>query len=261
MASVKNLSRTAKIIIAVVVCVVIVGAGVGGAFYNQWKDLPEVVVASAELGSVSQHYSTTAQVQSREKTIYEALDGVVVNSVEVQVGDVVNEGTVLATFDTSALGDTLESKRKSYQRAKTAYDDAVDAAAEAEENLPKIEQQIAELEQKIEADRTSTTTTTAPAATAPATTVASSNTSSGGVLDSIINSIIGGSGTSTILHPRVRWWLKNRAPHRRAPHSRSRCCSGGDDPALRSSASVSEVPDTPSSAAYSCPPRSPSYCP
>ena len=199
MASVKNLSRTAKIIIAVVVCVVIVGAGVGGAFYNQWKDLPEVVVASAELGSVSQHYSTTAQVQSREKTIYEALDGVVVNSVEVQVGDVVNEGTVLATFDTSALGDTLESKRKSYQRAKTAYDDAVDAAAEAEENLPKIEQQIAELEQKIEADRTSTTTTTAPAATAPATTVASSNTSSGGVLDSIINSIIGGSGTSSQL--------------------------------------------------------------
>ena len=199
MASVKNLSRTAKIIIAVVVCVVIVGAGVGGAFYNQWKDLPEVVVASAELGSVSQHYSTTAQVQSREKTIYEALDGVVVNSVEVQVGDVVNEGTVLATFDTSALGDTLESKRKSYQRAKTAYDDAVDAAAEAEENLPKIEQQIAELEQKIEADRTSTTTTTAPAATAPATTAASSNTSSGGVLDSIINSIIGGSGTTNQL--------------------------------------------------------------
>lgn len=191
MASIKNLSRTAKIVIIVVVAVVVIAAIVGGVVYNHWKDAPEVVVSPVTLGSVSQSYSTTAQVQAKDQTVYEALDGVVVKTVDVQVGDVVNEGTVLATFDTSALGDTLESHRKAYQKAKTAYEDAVQAAADAERELPELEKQIAELQQKIEYDRTSTTTASASVTEAP--TQASS--SSGGVLDSIISSITGGTGT------------------------------------------------------------------
>ncbi len=192
MASVKNLSRTAKIIILVVVVVVVAAAIAGGTIYNRWKDAPEVVLSPVTLGSVSQNYSTTAQVQAKEQTVYEALDGVVVKTVDVQVGDVVNEGTVLATFDTSALGDTLESHRKSFQKAKTAYEDAVQAAADAEEQLPELERQIAELQQKIENDRTSTTTAATSSATEAPTQAASA---SGGMLDSIISSITGGTGT------------------------------------------------------------------
>lgn len=193
MDSEQKLSRTAKIVIAVVVAVVIAGAGVGGTFYKQYRARPEVVVTEVARGNVSQYYSTTAQVKSKDRTIYEALDGVVVNTVDVKVGDVVNEGTLLATFDTSALGPTLEQKRKAMDRAKTNYNDAVAAAQNAEVELPKINQQIADLEKQIEENKTSTTVA---ATTAAPTTTAAPSSSGGGLLDSIISSITGGSGTS-----------------------------------------------------------------
>lgn len=195
MAKLRNLGTTAKVVIAVAVAVVIAGASVGGYFLNSYKNSPEVVLADVARGNVSQNYSTTAQVKSKEKTVYEALDGVVVKTVDVKVGDVVNEGTLLATFDTSALGSTLEEKRKSMQTAKTAYNEAVEKAKEAEVNLPKIEKQIEELEKKIEADKASSVNSTA----APATTEPQSSSGSGSVLDSVISSITGGNGTSSQL--------------------------------------------------------------
>lgn len=188
-----------KIIIAVVLVVLLVGGGVGAGFYKQYKSRPEVVLSDVVKGSVSQHYSTTAQVKAKNQTVFEALDGVIVKTVDVKVGDVVNEGDLLATFDTSALGGNLEQKKKDWDRAKTTYDDAVEAAKNAEVELPKIQQQIADLEKKIEEDKTSTTVT--EQASAPESTQATepSTSSGGGILDSIISSITGGSGTSSQL--------------------------------------------------------------
>lgn len=197
MEKLKNLSSTAKIVIAVILAVVIIAASVGGVFLSKYKNAPEVVLADVVFGNVSQNYSTTAQIKSKDKTVYEALDGVVVKTVEVKVGDVVQEGTVLATFDTSALGDPLESKRKSWQTAKTAYEEAVQSAKDAEVDLPKIEKQIEELEKQIEENKTAVTDapTTAPAVTEPP-----KSSSSGGLLDSVISSITGGSGTLSQLN-------------------------------------------------------------
>jgi len=141
----------------IIVCLVIL-ALVAYVAYNNFKPKERVSYNVTEVykGDIQTTYETTGTVVSSSSVKYEALEGVIVDAVNVSVGDTVNEGDVLATFDVTPLKTTLEEYRKAYVKAKNAYDsqakqisDANSSANNAKQEITRLNNEIAVLEAEI----------------------------------------------------------------------------------------------------------------
>lgn len=138
-----------KIGVAVVLVIAIV-AGVFVYVHKQSEDKFEAVIMEVNTSTIKQTLSTQGVVESMNRGEYEIFDGVVVKEVFVKLGDKVEEGQLLATFEPSSLNGILAEKQTAYDTAKINYHNSVNSAKEAEAKLPAIDAEIATLEKEVE---------------------------------------------------------------------------------------------------------------
>ena len=111
----------------------------------------EVSLIEVSTGNVTETISSTGKVISTSKTTYQIFDGVKVQEVDVKLGDSVEKGQKLASFDCASAKALVDEKKEAYDKAKKAYDDTIQAAKTASTTLPQIESKIAKLEKEIAA--------------------------------------------------------------------------------------------------------------
>ncbi len=154
----------------IITCLVILGL-IGYVAYNNFKpqDLVKYNVSEVYKGDIQTTYETTGTVVSSNSVKLQALEGVIVDSVNVSVGDVVEEGDVLATFDVTPLKPTLEEYRKAYSKAKSAYDtqakqisDVSSSVSSAKQEITRLNNEIAVLEAEIAVADSAVDTSAAP---------------------------------------------------------------------------------------------------
>ncbi|MDR1629436.1 MAG: hypothetical protein LBS36_04390 [Oscillospiraceae bacterium] len=187
----KKKSKKWKIVLAVSLAVIIIGGAVTFQVYRTEKSKLEVNLAELTIGNVVKTFSTSAPVESASTSVFYAIDGVRVLDVNVKVGDVVEPGTLMATFDPSSVEEARQEKQRAADNAATAYSDALKAAESAKEALPAIETEIEKLEQEGES--------TSGTATTPSFDISSILGSLGGILGGSgldLSSMMGSSFTS-----------------------------------------------------------------
>ena len=132
-----------------VLLVVAVVVGVIFAVQKKNDDRFEAVILDVGTSTVKQTLSTQGVVESTNRGEYEIFEGVVVKEVSVKLGDKVEKGQLLATFEPSSLNGILSEKQSAYDMAKINYHNSINSANEAAAKLPSINADIAELEKEV----------------------------------------------------------------------------------------------------------------
>lgn len=146
----KNKKKTAKIIVSLVVVVALIATAV--VFVKRETDNRyKAVIMDVSTAPITQTLSTTGTVESTNRGEFEIYSGVVVKEVCVKLGDKVEEGQLLATFEPSSLNGIVSVKQSEYDAAKVNYYNSVASAQQAAAKIPEIEAQIAEYNKQIEA--------------------------------------------------------------------------------------------------------------
>ncbi len=117
--------------------VVIVAAGVGGYF---WLFAPKETVStgrtvSVQKGSVSETVTATGTVETAGTVELSFSTGGTIDKVNVEVGDKVRAGKVLATLDNSSARQAIESARASYVQAVSSETQSGQSLAQAQESV------------------------------------------------------------------------------------------------------------------------------
>lgn len=146
----KKWSKKKKIITAVIIVAIL--ALVAAVLYIAFKPEDPTVTQIHEItkGDITETFDTTAIVQSSNQKVFAIYDGVKIKEVNVRVGDSVKKGDVLATFDTTSLNALLTEKREAYNTAQKAYNDYLDGAFSAKNQMAEMDKQIASLTKEIE---------------------------------------------------------------------------------------------------------------
>lgn len=146
----KNKKKTAKIIVSLVVVVALIATAV--VFVKRETDNRyKAVIMDVSTAPITQTLSTTGTVESTNRGEFEIYSGVVVKEVCVKLGDKVEEGQLLATFEPSSLNGIVSVKQSEYDAAKVNYYNSAASAQQAAAKIPEIEAQIAEYNKQIEA--------------------------------------------------------------------------------------------------------------
>lgn len=147
----KSFSKKKKAWI-IVACVVLAAAlGVGIYFLVRPEPGTPVEVVTAENEKLVQTINPTATVESSDTDNFTLTAGTVPLNVNVQPGDRVKAGDVLATFDLTDLQQQVNEKQSAYDKAVSAYNAAVASNQSAKQQLTQINADIAAQEQEIEA--------------------------------------------------------------------------------------------------------------
>ncbi len=156
----KNRKKLVRVIVA---CVLVAAVVVGGVIFVRQKtnNRFEAVIMSVETSTIKQTLSTQGVVESQNRGEFEIFDGVVVKEVFVKLGDRVEKGQLLATFEPASLNGIIAVKQNDYNNARVNYLNSLNSAKEAAVKLPLVNSQIAELEKQVaaleaEADKDST---------------------------------------------------------------------------------------------------------
>ena len=148
-----------------IVLVIIVSLGI--FLYARLSDKgTKIDVAEVKRGDISDYYETTAIIESGVQQPYMILDGVKVTELNVKLNDGVQQGQVLAKFDTSSVSSLIREKQKEYNEALLRYNTSVNSANSAKAQKEDIEKQIAQLEAEAQSLREqvgNTPSTTTPA--------------------------------------------------------------------------------------------------
>lgn len=145
-----KVTKKKKIIaaVAVVVSLAIIATVVGVAAGK--KKGTEITLDTIGTSDIQSVISATADVQPGSKKEYKVATAATVLNVYVKVGDHVQAGQQLATFDTSELDTQIAGLRKEYAESKESYNASVKASKDAAEALKKVKAEIASLQQEIE---------------------------------------------------------------------------------------------------------------
>jgi len=139
-----------KIIIFSIIAIVVLALLAGVLYYifkpEKGSKLDTLEVAK---GDIIQTLEKTAAVSSNEKGDFVLIDGMVVKTVNVKVGQTVKKGAVLATFDTSSFQKLVDEKYESYSIAKAAYDKYISNSSSASSQLSQINKEISKVEKEI----------------------------------------------------------------------------------------------------------------
>ncbi len=167
----KKKSTKAKVgIIAFIVFMVVL---VGFVAYSSLKPEPpkEYEIVDVNYGTITDTLDVSGTVVSGVTESFNAIEGVIVEEVLVSVGDRVEKGDKLASFNTSTVKKYLTDAEKTYNDALKEYNDAKKSATDTankkaelakkieakEKEIADLEKQIAELEKAIEASEGETT--------------------------------------------------------------------------------------------------------
>lgn len=160
----KKKSMKAKIgIISFIVFMVLL---VSYVLYSNFKPEPpaEYEMTKVAYGTIVDSLDVVGKVESGVTENFVAIEGVIVEEVLVNVGDKVNKGDKLATFNVSGASKYLDSAKKDYDKALKDYNDAkqsadsnskrkVELASEIDKKNAEItakKNEIAQLEKEIE---------------------------------------------------------------------------------------------------------------
>ncbi len=174
--SFKKKSTKAKVgIIAFIVFMVVL---VGFVLYSNFKPDPpkEYEIVDVAYGTITDTLDVSGTVVSGVTESFTAIEGVTVEEVLVSVGDRVEKGDKLASFNTSGVKKYLTDAQKDYNEALNDYNEAKQSANETankkaelskdieakEKEIADLEKQIAELESEIEAGEGTTATQPVP---------------------------------------------------------------------------------------------------
>lgn len=165
MAKKMSAKKKRTIVILSIMGVLIIGAVLFMALKPDEKLTVDTVKVQKE--TINETLDTTGTVAAGSQETFSLPSGVKVLSVNIKEGDTVKAGQVLATFDIASLNEALTAKKAAYERAQSAYDNAVANAgdkgkvAALKKQIADLEAQIKELEAKA---GTTAATTTKPAA-------------------------------------------------------------------------------------------------
>ena len=151
-------------VVAGVLILALLGCAVFYAVFSNRKRpvLGPDAIIKVERGDLTSVYTASATVASGRQGTFQILDGTKVTSVLVRVGDTVQKGDLLATFDTGSLDEMLRIKKRDYESARKGYQDYLKSAADAPAQASSNKARIAELEAKIAAQADGGATPQAP---------------------------------------------------------------------------------------------------
>ena len=147
----KKKSLKAKIgIIAFILFMILL---VGYVLYSNFKPEPpaEYELASASYGTVIDTLDVNGTVESGLTREYTAIEGVVPQEVLVHVGDKVEKGDLLATFDVSGAAKYISQADKEYKKALADYNSAKSSADSTAKKKSELNTQITSVKAKIAA--------------------------------------------------------------------------------------------------------------
>lgn len=142
-----------------ILAIIVIAVG-GGILFQRGQETAPYQTVRVESGTLLQEVSVTGRVQARESVTLGFEKGGTVARVPVEVGDRVEEGTVLAVLDTRSL--SLEVEKASAARAASRVDaevvvvgekqDLTDVRAKSAKTLEKSRQAVRDA--KVELDQT-----------------------------------------------------------------------------------------------------------
>lgn len=142
----RGLSKKRKLLFIGICSVFAVSIGLG-VFMAVKPEAPAVVSAVDVTSSdIQQTITVSGTVSSSNQSFFKAVDGVAVKEVLVGLGDSVQAGQALASFDVTGLSQKVEEKQQAYIQSKKTYEDSIQQAEKARQQLPELEAQIAALE-------------------------------------------------------------------------------------------------------------------
>ncbi len=145
----KNKKKAAKVAVSLVLVVAVIAAAV--VFVKRETDNRyKAVIMDVTTAPITQTLSTTGTVESTNRGEFKIYNGVVVKEVLVKLGDKVEEGQLLATFEPSSLNGIVSAKQSEYDQAKVNFYNSEAAAKQAAAKIPELELQIAEYNKQIE---------------------------------------------------------------------------------------------------------------
>ena len=171
----KKSLKTKVAIIAFIVFMILL---VGYVLYSTLKPEPpiEYEMSKVEYGTIVDYLDVNGTVESAVSENFVAVEGVTVEEVFVSVGDKVNKGDLLATFNVASASQYLVDAKKAYDEAQKDYNEA---KASSDENAKKkvelttkidakkaeisaLEKEIEALEKEIQASESTTEMATIP---------------------------------------------------------------------------------------------------
>ena len=122
--------KSLKVKIAIIAFIVFMVALVSYVLYSTFKPEPPAAYEMAEVtyGTVTDYLDVSGTVDSGVTDKFVAVEGVIVEEVLVSVGDKVNKGDKLATFNVSGVSTYLADAKKDYDNALKDYNDAKSSA-------------------------------------------------------------------------------------------------------------------------------------
>ena len=149
------MKKSTKITLGIVAGAVVVGGGVITAISlaNQPDPTESLLTAEVQQRTIATTVAASGEVQAVDRLgVNFAVSGEV-TAVNVEAGDTVAEGEVIATLDSTALEVALESAESSLASARDGVSVANLAEAQAQQAINAADQAIAAAEQSIEAAR------------------------------------------------------------------------------------------------------------
>ena len=124
-----------KIIIGVVIVAIIgIICGLRVSSRNR-REVTTVKTSKVVMGDVKMYLSTTATIKSKNEKDYSVSSTTKISNVKVSVGDKVNKGETLLTYDTADLNNQVESAQINYDNAISQKKDAVNNSDDAKDTI------------------------------------------------------------------------------------------------------------------------------
>lgn len=151
--------KSLKAQIAIIAFIIFMIALVSYVLYSTLKPEPPTAYEMSEVnyGTITDYLDVNGTVESGVTENFTAIEGVVVEEVNVSVGDTVKKGDLLATFNVSGAASYLNSAKTDYESALKDYNDAKSTAdsnakrkAELTSEIEKVNKAIAAKETEIE---------------------------------------------------------------------------------------------------------------
>jgi RND family efflux transporter MFP subunit len=147
-------SKTTKIIIGVIVAVAVIAAGVTVFALQPGEDASDSVLSeTVERRDVTTTVAASGVVEAVDQRSVSFRQAGELASIEVSVGDVVNEGDILATLDPSALEAALVQARSTLGAAQGGITAAAQAEASAQGGINTADAALTRAEQAVKAAR------------------------------------------------------------------------------------------------------------
>ena len=159
--------KSLKAKIGIIAFIVVMIALVTYVLYSNFKpeDPKQFEISVAQKGTIVDTLDVSGKVSSTVTDSFEAIQGVKVNEVFVNVGDRVSKGDQIASFDASSIVEYLVKAENDYNDALKEYNDAVESnnnavarRAEIDNQIATKKAEIAKLEKEIEELEMSTET-------------------------------------------------------------------------------------------------------